>query len=76
MIEFSTSPLSQFYQPFDRQYRQVEDSDVMVKSHPYGVSKFGVFNFDTSDELIWKVGFELVVDGIKEWEYVWTAVKG
>ncbi|KAF8859991.1 hypothetical protein BDZ45DRAFT_741846 [Acephala macrosclerotiorum] len=50
VVEFSTSPLSQFYQPFDRQYRQEEESDVvMMKYHPFGVSKFGVFNFDTSN---------------------------
>ncbi|CZR58549.1 uncharacterized protein PAC_08441 [Phialocephala subalpina] len=73
VVEFSTSPLSQFYQPFDRQYRQDEETDVMIKYHPFGVSKFGVFNFDTSNATQWKVEFELVVDGVKEWEYVWTA---
>ena len=45
----------------------------MIYSHPYGVSKFGVFDFDTSDEKVWKVGFGLVVDGVKVWEYEWSA---
>ncbi|PVH74694.1 PhoD-like phosphatase [Cadophora sp. DSE1049] len=73
VIEFSTSPLSQFYQPFERQYRQEEDSDIMVYSHPYGVSKFGVFDFDTTDATVWRVGFGLVVDGVRVWEYEWSA---
>lgn len=45
----------------------------MIKVHPAGFSKFGVFGFDTSDPTKWKVDFELIVDGVKEWEYVWTA---
>jgi hypothetical protein len=48
---------------------------VMVNYHPLGVSKFGVFNFNTSYATEWKVGFELVVDGVKEWEFTWTATK-
>ncbi|KAL2065940.1 hypothetical protein VTL71DRAFT_3610 [Oculimacula yallundae] len=73
VIEFSTSPLSQFYQPFERQYRQIEDTDIMIHSHAHGVSKFGVFNFNTRDEKFWRVGFGLVVDGVMAWEYEWTA---
>ncbi|KAK9336146.1 PhoD-like phosphatase-domain-containing protein [Lipomyces starkeyi] len=72
VIEFSTSPLSQFYQPFDRQYRQVEDTDVAMYSHPHGISKFGSLTFDTSSPGIWNLGFELVVNGKNAWSYNWT----
>lgn len=72
VIEFSTSPLSQFYQPFERTYSQVEDSDVMVYSHPWGNSKFGIFEWDTrsDDRGEWRMKFELVVDGVKVWENI------
>lgn len=67
VIEFSISPLSQFYQPFERTYRQIEDTDVAVHSHPWGISKFGAFHFDTSRDDEWIVDFELIVDGKKAW---------
>ncbi|KAG9959181.1 Metallo-dependent phosphatase, partial [Aureobasidium melanogenum] len=67
VIEFSTSPLSQFYQPFERMYQQIEDTDIAVYHHPWGISKFGAFHFDTSQENEWTVEFELIVDGRKVW---------
>ncbi|OHF04079.1 PhoD-like phosphatase [Colletotrichum orchidophilum] len=71
VIEFSTSPLNQFYEPFDRFHRQIEDTDVSVYSHPWGNSKFGRVSFDTSEEGRWRVDYELVVDGRKVWNYTW-----
>ncbi|KAI5199388.1 Metallo-dependent phosphatase [Aureobasidium subglaciale] len=66
VIEFSTSPLSQFYQPFVRSYQQVEDTDIEIYSHPKGTSKFGALHFDTSGDIV-HVAFELVVDGGTTW---------
>ncbi|RDW61995.1 hypothetical protein BP6252_11428 [Coleophoma cylindrospora] len=67
VVEFSTSPLSQFFQPFDRQYRQIEVTDIELFSHPYGVSKFGVLKFDTTSRKTWHLDFELIVDGKGIW---------
>ncbi|KAH0265595.1 Metallo-dependent phosphatase, partial [Aureobasidium melanogenum] len=67
VVEFSTSPLSQFYQPFERMYQQIEDTDVAIYHHPWGISKFGALHFDTSHQDEWKVKFELIVDGRKVW---------
>ncbi|KAF6829128.1 alkaline phosphatase family protein [Colletotrichum plurivorum] len=72
IIEFSTSPLNQFYEPFDRFHKQIEDTDVSVHSHPWGNSKFGVVSFDTSDDRRLRVDFELVVDGELTWNYTWA----
>ncbi|KAK9319083.1 PhoD-like phosphatase-domain-containing protein [Lipomyces orientalis] len=72
VIEFSTSPLSQFYQPFERRYQQIENTDVALYSHPYGISKFGSLTFDTSSPDIWTLGFELVINGMDVWNYNWT----
>ncbi|TID03867.1 Alkaline phosphatase D [Colletotrichum higginsianum] len=71
VIEFSTSPLNQFYEPFDRFHRQIEDTDVSVYSHPWGNSKFGKVSFDTSEPNRLKVKYDLVVDGEKVWDYMW-----
>ncbi|KAK9491675.1 PhoD-like phosphatase-domain-containing protein [Lipomyces doorenjongii] len=68
VIEFSTSPLSQFYQ----QYRQVENADVVIHSHRYGISKSGSLTFDTSSPGIWNLGFELVANSKHAWSYNWT----
>lgn len=72
VIEFSTSPLSQFYQPFDRKYQQIESTDVEIYSHPFGISKFGVLTFDSSLKDHLTVEFELIVDGKSTWNYTWT----
>ncbi|KAF6803514.1 alkaline phosphatase family protein, partial [Colletotrichum musicola] len=72
IIEFSTSPLNQFYEPFDRFHKQIEDTDVSVHSHPWGNSKFGVVSFDTSDDRRLRVDYELVVDGELIWNYTWA----
>ncbi|KAL0939822.1 alkaline phosphatase family protein [Colletotrichum truncatum] len=72
IIEFSTSPLNQFYEPFSRFHEQIEDTDVSVHSHPWGNSKFGVVFFDTSRQDRLQVDFDLVVDGEKTWNYTWT----
>lgn len=75
VIEFSTSPLSQFsaspldqyFQPLEKMYEQIEETDVNVHHHADGTSKFGAFHFDTSNNEEWNVGFELIVDGKQEW---------
>ncbi|KAF8875688.1 hypothetical protein CPB85DRAFT_1345424 [Mucidula mucida] len=69
VIEFSTSPLSFFYQPFVREYVEHAETDVTIYQHPKGSSKFGVFDFDSTGT-VWTVQFALVVDGVKRWEYV------
>jgi len=73
VIEFSTSPLSFFYQPFLREY---VSHDETIFNLPQGSSKFGQFSFDSSDEQTWIIGFELVVDGAKAWDYehVWKRI--
>ncbi|KAK1638580.1 PhoD-like phosphatase-domain-containing protein, partial [Colletotrichum phormii] len=75
VIEFSTSPLNQFYEPFDRFHRQIEDTDISVYSHPWGNSKFGRVTFDTSEEGRWTVDYELIVDGHQVWNYTWEFTK-
>ncbi|KAK1846022.1 alkaline phosphatase family protein [Colletotrichum chrysophilum] len=72
IIEFSTSPLNQFYEPFTRYHRQIEDTDVSVHSHSWGSSKFGVVSFDTSEDDRLVVDYDLVVQGQKTWNYTWT----
>jgi alkaline phosphatase D len=52
-----------------KDYRQIEDSDLAINYHHEGLSKFGSFTFDTSDPRVWKMGFELIVDGVKVWNY-------
>ncbi|OLN96124.1 Alkaline phosphatase D 2 [Colletotrichum chlorophyti] len=69
VIEFSTSPLNQFYEPFDRFHRQIEDTDISVYSHPWGNSKVGRVSFDTTDARSLKLEYELVVDGQKVWNH-------
>ncbi|KAF5542392.1 alkaline phosphatase D [Fusarium napiforme] len=73
VIEFSTSPLNQFYEPFDRFHQQIEETDVSIYSHPWGSSKFGKVTFDTSQAGRLLVHYDLVVDGVKAWEYDWAA---
>ncbi|KAF7368921.1 Alkaline phosphatase family protein [Mycena venus] len=70
VIEFSTSPLSFFYQPFLREY---VSHDETIFNLPQGSSKFGQFSFDSSDKESWVIGFELIVDGQMAWNYehVW-----
>ncbi|PNP85044.1 hypothetical protein FNYG_01569 [Fusarium nygamai] len=34
VIEFSTSPLNQFYEPFDRFHKEIEETDVSIYSQP------------------------------------------
>ncbi|KAM5343962.1 hypothetical protein ACJ41O_012499 [Fusarium nematophilum] len=60
VIEFSTSPLNQFYEPFDRFHQQIEETDISVYSHPWGTSKFGVVSFDTADENRLLLHYDLV----------------
>lgn len=76
VIEFSTSPLNQFYEPFSRFHRQIEDTDVSVFSYPWGNSKFGIFDFDTSNETKLDLSFRLIVDGDLTWSYSWTYTRG
>lgn len=65
VVEFSTSPLSFFYQPFLREY---VSHDETIFNLPQGSSKFGQFTFDSSQEE-WTIVFDLVVDGAKTWKY-------
>ncbi|CAH0020367.1 unnamed protein product [Clonostachys rhizophaga] len=69
VIEFSTSPLNQFLPPAP-DYEQIEDTDVGIYFLHAGESKFGAITFDTSDEMVWRAEFELIVDGEKKWDYV------
>lgn len=71
VIEFSTSPLNQFYEPFDRFHKQVEETDISVYSHPWGTSKFGKVTFDTTNHNRLLLHYDLVVDGEKVWDYNW-----
>ncbi|TQV95628.1 alkaline phosphatase family protein [Cordyceps javanica] len=71
VIEFSTSPLNQFFEPFDRFHRQIEDTDISVFSYPWGSSKFGAVTFDTSNDRQFTVHYKLIVDGKQVWEYDW-----
>ncbi|KAK1962269.1 PhoD-like phosphatase [Colletotrichum sublineola] len=71
VIEFSTSPLNQFFEPFDRFHRQIEETDVSVYCHPWGNSKFGKVSFDTTKPNHLRVEYDLIVDGHKVWDYVW-----
>ncbi|KAH8884194.1 PhoD-like phosphatase [Thozetella sp. PMI_491] len=75
IIEFSTSPLNQFYEPFSRFHKQIEDTDVSIYAHPWGNSKFGVVTFDTSEAGVWKTHYDLVVDGAKVWEHDWVLTR-
>ncbi|KAL7787067.1 PhoD-like phosphatase [Trichoderma ceciliae] len=70
VIEFSTSPLNQFNQPLDKRlYAQVTLTDDPIYYQPVGQSMFGQYNIDTSDDCIWTLKFDLVVDGKNEWSY-------
>ncbi|KAL6362876.1 hypothetical protein LRP88_04190 [Fusarium phalaenopsidis] len=71
VIEFSTSPLNQFYEPFDRFHEEIEDTDISIHSHPWGTSKFGVVSFDTSNKDRLLLHYDLVVDGSMVWQYDW-----
>ncbi|EXA32630.1 hypothetical protein FOVG_16134 [Fusarium oxysporum f. sp. pisi HDV247] len=73
VIEFSTSPLNQFYEPFDRFHKEIEETDVSIYSYPWGSSKFGKVTFDTTQTGRLLVHYDLVVDGVKVWEYDWEA---
>ncbi|KAJ5148409.1 PhoD-like phosphatase [Penicillium atrosanguineum] len=75
VIEFSTSPLSQFFQPLERTYKQVENTDVKVYTHAWGSSKFGALEFNTMDQTSLKVHFDLIVDGLKVWKFDWSLSK-
>jgi alkaline phosphatase D len=75
VIEFSTSPLNQFFEPFSRYHREVEDTDVSIFNYPWGNSKFGFVKFDTSDPLRLELGYKLVVDEQEVWTYQWTMLR-
>ncbi|WVW85153.1 hypothetical protein I302_107191 [Kwoniella bestiolae CBS 10118] len=72
VIEFSTSPLSFFHLPWDREYTSHPPTDIPLHHQWEGDSRFGIFDFDTSDSDQPKVEFELVVDGEEEWRFEWT----
>lgn len=67
MIEFSTSPLSFFHQPWLREHVPHPPTDVTLHHQWRGMSRFGVFEFDQRAG----VNFTLVVDGKEDWTYQW-----
>ncbi|WVQ76114.1 hypothetical protein IAR50_005756 [Cryptococcus sp. DSM 104548] len=71
VIEFSTSPLSFFHQPWSREYISHPPTDIQLYHQWEGDSRFGVFEFDTTGN-VKKVIFKLVVDGEYEWAYEWV----
>ncbi|KAH7317098.1 PhoD-like phosphatase [Stachybotrys elegans] len=73
VIEFSTSPLNQFFEPFSRHHREIEKTDISIHSHPWGTSKFGVVTFDTSKQDTLDVFYNLIVDGQETWNHTWTS---
>ena len=75
VIEFSTSPLSQFFEPFERLHKEIEDTDVSIFAHAFGNSKFGFITFDTSDPEVWEIHYDLIVDGKKIWQKDWIFTK-
>ncbi|KAI7914218.1 hypothetical protein M0657_009617 [Pyricularia oryzae] len=75
LIEFSTSALNQFHEPFDRFHVATNGDDHAVYNHYKGNSKFASISFDTTDPMRWRVNFDLVVDGEKVWEYEWVYEK-
>ncbi|PVH97468.1 Metallo-dependent phosphatase [Periconia macrospinosa] len=72
LIEFSTSALNQFYEPFDRFHVPIVGQDKAVYNHYTGNSKFASLSFDTTDPLSWTIKFDLIVDGEKVWDYGWV----
>ncbi|KAK8123364.1 PhoD-like phosphatase [Apiospora kogelbergensis] len=72
LLEFSTSALNQFHEPFDRFHVPVQGGDEAVYNHYSGNSKFASIAFDTTDPGQWMVRFDLIVDGEKVWDYEWT----
>ncbi|KAI9637010.1 PhoD-like phosphatase-domain-containing protein [Dioszegia hungarica] len=75
VIEFSTSPLSYFHQPWLREHVEHRPTDITLHHEWRGMSRFGAFDFDTSGQEP-KVDFTLVVDGEEEWKYTWWKGKG
>ena len=71
VIEFSTSPLSFFHQPWLREHVSHPPTDITLYHQWRGVSRFGVFDF-TADGEVQQVTFKLIVDGTQDWEYTWT----
>jgi alkaline phosphatase D len=70
VIEFSTSPLSFFHQPWKREYQAHLPTDVPIHVEWEGTSRFGVFEFDVTHDYA-KVNFTLVVDGQEDWSLLW-----
>jgi alkaline phosphatase D len=70
VVEFSTSPLSFFHQPWKREYQAHLPTDVPIHVEWKGTSRFGVFDFDVTDDHA-KVNFTLVVDGKEDWSLLW-----
>lgn len=70
VIEFSTSPLSFFHQPWVREHIEHPPTDLTLHHEWEGMSRFGVFQFETTGD---KLGltFKLIVDGEEEWRYEW-----
>lgn len=72
VYEFSCSPLSQFYLPI-RTYKQLDDSDVLLKYIPDGNSKFGAIEIDSTSSEQAVLVYKLYVEGKLAWSWVLTA---
>ncbi|GAO46546.1 hypothetical protein G7K_0776-t1 [Saitoella complicata NRRL Y-17804] len=68
VVEFSTSPLNQFYLPI-RTYSQAteDDEDQVLAYLPDGNHKFGLFGVDTTDKNKPTLKFRLINDGEETW---------
>ncbi|KAM0561843.1 hypothetical protein ACHAPJ_003014 [Fusarium lateritium] len=65
--EFSTSPLNQFASPFPS-YKQTDDEDVMMNYIPGGMSKFGSFDIEKSENDRSSLHYTLYIDGKETWK--------
>ncbi|KAJ4255462.1 hypothetical protein NW762_009457 [Fusarium torreyae] len=65
--EFSTSPLNQFASPFPS-YKQTDDEDIMMNYIPGGMSKFGSFDIEKSENDRSSLHYTLYIDGKETWK--------
>lgn len=69
-IEFSISPLNQFYLPIPTYSQQMNDTE--LKYLPNGNVKWGKFSIDTTGEIP-RMDFELKIHGVSMWNYTMYA---
>ncbi|CAH7682443.1 PhoD-like phosphatase-domain-containing protein [Phakopsora pachyrhizi] len=78
IIEFSTSPLNQFWLPIetlsqDNGLGSVEGEDKLIKYIPRGNRKFSTLKVDSSETGRPKIKFEVYVDGKLNWNLTYLA---